>query len=55
MDEETVVEETYPKAVGRGFNTSDGYRFFNEEKAKLHQARVDDLPIGEGVVEEDED
>jgi len=41
-DEREIAEETWPKQVGRGWNTSDGYRFFVEEKAIKHQARVDD-------------
>lgn len=38
----TDERETWPKKVGRGWNTSDGYRFFNEGRAAAHQARVDD-------------
>lgn len=41
----------WPKKVGRGWNTSDGYRFFNEEKAKAHQDRVDVLRATQDVVE----
>lgn len=43
MPEDTVVEaveETWPRKVGRGWNTSDKYRFFNEAKAVAHQERV---------------
>jgi hypothetical protein len=38
----TDEKETWPEQIGRGWNTSDGYRFFVEEKAIKHQARVDD-------------
>lgn len=38
---------TYPAKIGRGWNTSDGYRFFDEEKAGAHQARVDGSDEGE--------
>lgn len=39
---------TYPHKTGRGWTTSDGYRYFNEEKAVAHQSRV-------GEQQEDED
>lgn len=38
----TVELETWPKKVGRGWNTSDRMRFRSEERAQAHQARVDD-------------
>ena len=43
---EAAPEEpvTYPVQVGRGWNTSDGYRFFDEERATAHQERVDAAP-----------
>ncbi len=39
-DKET--KRQWPKQKGRGFNTSDGYRFFHKDKANAHQKRVDD-------------
>jgi hypothetical protein len=37
-----MTEDKWPKKVGRGWNTSDGYRFFREQKAEAHQKRVNE-------------
>jgi hypothetical protein len=37
-----MAEGDWPKKIGRGWNTSDGYRFFNQDKAEFHQQRVDE-------------
>lgn len=41
-EDSEAQEETWPHKVGKGWNTSDGYRYFNEEKAMAHQSRADE-------------
>lgn len=44
-----MADKDWPRKVGAGWNTSDGYRFRSEERARAHQERTKNKPARFGA------